>query len=111
MSDYIKKIKTASGDKQIDYTALANLPEILTALPSPNALTFTGAVTGTYDGSEAVTVEIPSGGAVSDEQVNSAVSAWLTEHPEATPTVQDGSVSEEKTTFFTKSFVELIGEM
>lgn len=29
--------------------------------PNPNALTFTGAVTGSYDGSEAVTVEIPSG--------------------------------------------------
>lgn len=27
MSDYIKKIKTADGDKQIDYTALANLPK------------------------------------------------------------------------------------
>lgn len=31
-------------------------------LPNPNALTFTGAVTGSYDGSEPVTVEIPSGG-------------------------------------------------
>ena len=29
---------------------------------NPNALTFTGAVTGSYDGSEALTVEIPSGG-------------------------------------------------
>ena len=29
---------------------------------NPNALTFTGAVTGSYDGSEAVSVEIPSGG-------------------------------------------------
>ena len=36
-----------------------------TTLPNPNALTFTGAVTGSYDGSEAVTVEIPSGGGVS----------------------------------------------
>lgn len=33
-----------------------------TALPNPNALTFTGAVTGTYDGSEAKTINIPSGG-------------------------------------------------
>ena len=30
-------------------------------LPNPNALTFTGAVSESYDGSEAVTVEIPSG--------------------------------------------------
>ena len=33
-----------------------------TSLPNPNALTFTGAVTGSYDGSVAVTVDIPSGG-------------------------------------------------
>lgn len=31
-------------------------------LANPFALTFTGAVTGSYDGSEALTVEIPSGG-------------------------------------------------
>ena len=29
-ADYIKKIRTESGDKQIDYTALANLPDIYT---------------------------------------------------------------------------------
>lgn len=36
-------------------------------LPNPNALTFTGAVTGSYDGSEPLTVEIPSGGGGSGE--------------------------------------------
>lgn len=36
--------------------------EMPEALPNPNALTFTGAVTGSYDGSEALTVEIPAGG-------------------------------------------------
>lgn len=36
--------------------------EMPTALPNPNALTFTGAVTGSYDGSAPVSVEIPSGG-------------------------------------------------
>lgn len=34
----------------------------LTTLPSPHALTLTGAVEATYDGSEDVTVEIPEGG-------------------------------------------------
>ena len=34
-------------------------------LPNPNALTFTGAVTGIYDGSAPVSVEIPQGGGVS----------------------------------------------
>lgn len=33
-----------------------------TSLPNPNALTFTGAVTGSYDGAAALTVDIPSGG-------------------------------------------------
>ena len=36
--------------------------EMPATLPNPNALTFTGAVTGSYDGSEALTVNIPSGG-------------------------------------------------
>ena len=36
--------------------------EMPEALPNPNALTFTGAVTGSYDGSAALSVEIPSGG-------------------------------------------------
>lgn len=31
-------------------------------LPNPNAITFTGAVTGSYDGSEPLTVDVPSGG-------------------------------------------------
>lgn len=37
--------------------------DIPTTLPNPNAITFTGAVTGTYDGSEAVTINIPEGSA------------------------------------------------
>lgn len=36
--------------------------EMPATLPNPNALTFTGAVTGSYDGSKDMTVEIPSGG-------------------------------------------------
>jgi hypothetical protein len=36
-----------------------NIP---TTLPNPKALTFTGAATGTYDGSAALTVNIPEGG-------------------------------------------------
>lgn len=36
--------------------------EIPETLPNPNALTFTGAVTGSYDGSAPVSVKIPEGG-------------------------------------------------
>lgn len=32
MADYIKKIKTDSGEKQIDYEALGNLPEVATEI-------------------------------------------------------------------------------
>ena len=35
---------------------------VLKKLPNPNALTFTGAVSGSYDGSAPLSVEIPSGG-------------------------------------------------
>ena len=45
-----------------NYNDLTNKPTIPTALPNPNALTFTGAVTGSYDGSAPMSVEIPSGG-------------------------------------------------
>ena len=47
--------KTADGQEWKDV-------DIPTALPNPNALTFTGAVTGSYDGSAPLSVEIPSGG-------------------------------------------------
>ena len=36
--------------------------EMPITLPNPNALTFTGAATGSYDGSNPVSVEIPAGG-------------------------------------------------
>lgn len=48
-------------EKALGYTP-ADKKAIPTALPSPHALTFTGAVTGSYDGSEDISVEIPSGG-------------------------------------------------
>ena len=43
-------------------TTLAEKTDIPSSLPNPNALTFTGAVTGSYDGSAPMSVEIPSGG-------------------------------------------------
>lgn len=48
-----------------NYDDLKNKPTIPTIpekLPNPNALTFTGAVEGSYDGSAPVSVEIPSEG-------------------------------------------------
>lgn len=52
--------------------ALSDFP---TALKNPNALTFTGAATGTYDGSAALTVNIPSGGSSGSGGALKAMSA------------------------------------
>ena len=46
-----------------------------TALKNPNALTFTGAATGTYDGSAALTVNIPAGGSSGSGGALKAMSA------------------------------------
>ena len=46
---------------------------------NPNALTFTGAVTGSYDGSAPVTVEIPSGGGAAVETWDLLINAEITE--------------------------------
>ena len=56
-------------------TVLAQKTDIPSALPNPNALTFTGAVEGSYNGSAAVTVNIPS--AVTDDHINSLIDAKL----------------------------------
>lgn len=52
-----------------------DIPDIPAVLPNPNALTFTGAVTGSYNGSAAVTVNIPS--AVTDDHINSLIDTKL----------------------------------
>lgn len=46
---------------------------------NPNALTFTGAVTGSYDGSEPLTVEIPSGGGAEAETWDLLINAEIAE--------------------------------
>lgn len=58
-----------------EVTPLAKPSDIPTALPNPNSLTFTGAVTGSYNGSAAVTVNIPS--AVTDDHINSLIDTKL----------------------------------
>lgn len=48
--------------------------DIPTTLPNPNPLTFTGAVTGSYDGSEPLTVEIPSSPVISGNDIETVES-------------------------------------
>lgn len=52
----------AKSGSYADLTNKPTIPTVPSALPNPNALTFTGAVTGSYDGSAPMSVEIPSGG-------------------------------------------------
>ena len=55
--DNLKTIINAIKCLLNDYPKKKDIP---TKLPNPNPLTFTGVVTGSYDGSEALAVEIPS---------------------------------------------------
>lgn len=61
--------KPLSASQGVALKALIDAITIPTALPNPNALTFTGAVTGSYDGSAPLEVAIPSGGGSSDSVV------------------------------------------
>lgn len=54
----------------LDATSQLIMDEIPSELKNPHALTFTGAVSGTYDGSSAVTINIPSGGGTVDSELS-----------------------------------------
>lgn len=54
--------KTEIAGKVIADGTEFTLSEFPTALKNPHTLTFTGAATGTYDGSKALTITIPEGG-------------------------------------------------
>lgn len=64
-----------------DLTNKPTIPTVPTTLPNPNKLILSGAVTAEYDGSAEVSVEIPAQGKPSDEQVQTAVAAYLDENP------------------------------
>ena len=65
----------AKSDFSGNYNDLTNKPTIPVALPNPQAITFTGAVTGSYDGSAPMSVNIPS--AVTDAHINSLIDTKL----------------------------------
>ena len=67
--------KTEIAGKVVADGTEFTLSDFPTALKNPNALTFTGAVTGTYDGSEALTVNIPAGGSSGSGGALKAMSA------------------------------------
>lgn len=67
------------------------IPTVPTALKNPNALTFTGAVTGSYDGSSAKTVNIPA--AVTVDTALSSTSTNAVQN-KAVKTAIDGKADE-----------------
>ena len=66
VTDIIDNLTTSATNKPLSakqgvaLKALIDAIVVPTKLPNPNAITFTGAVAGTYDGSSALTVDIPS---------------------------------------------------
>ena len=68
VTDIVNDLTTNAANKPLSAAqgvvlkALIDAITIPTALPNPNALTLTGAVSATYDGSAPVSVDIPSGG-------------------------------------------------
>lgn len=76
----ISAIGTADG-WLVKAEQISRLSDIPTSLKNPNAITFTGASTGTYDGSSALTINIPEGGADAYTQftqvvVSLSLSGW-----------------------------------
>lgn len=68
VSDIVDNLTSSATNKPLSAAQGKALKALIDAivipekLPNPQSLTFTGAVTGSYDGSSAVTVDIPSGG-------------------------------------------------
>lgn len=66
VSDIVNNLTSTATNKPLSANqgralkALIDAIVIPTKLPNPNALTFAGAVTGTYDGSKALTITIPT---------------------------------------------------
>lgn len=71
-------------------------PDIPETLPNPFKLTFTGAVSGEYDGSSAVTVNIPAG---SETVGDSTVASYVAEEAERVAAVVQGHQNENTISF------------
>lgn len=54
-------------DTELEEKGYAQTSDIPTTLPNPNKLTFTGAVSGEYDGSAPLSIEVPQGGGITDD--------------------------------------------
>lgn len=101
-------IGAGTSDFDGDYNNLKNKPTISSeyTLPQATADTLGGVKAEAATDEDTQDVRIGTDGklrtkasAITDSQINTAVSTWLTEHPEATTTVADGSITPKKTSF------------
>ena len=72
---YGDKSNNSWGSNTTILAEKTDIPDIPAALPNPKALTFTGAVTGTYDGSAPMSVNVPN--AVTDAHINELINTAL----------------------------------
>jgi len=79
LAEYVRLIKTSDGNKQIDYTALGNIPTI-------NGVPLVGGQT-----TESLNIGLPD-----SDTVRASIEDWLEANPDATTTVQNGSISKDK---------------
>lgn len=73
------------------------IPDVSGKVDKQQGVDNAGKILGIGDDGAVVPTDKPT---FTDTQINTAVSSWLTEHPEATTTVADGSVTPKKTSFF-----------
>lgn len=95
--------KTEIAGKVVADGTEFTLSDFPTALKNPKALTFTGAATGTYDGSAALTITIPEGGA------GGASINWRGEWAETTKYSKLDAVSYEGSSYIFASDTPAIG--
>ena len=85
VSDIVDNLTTNDANKPLSAAqgvalkALINAIVIPDKLPNPNALTFSGAITGSYDGSSPLTVNIPSGGGGSGDIIDVLIDVTIEE--------------------------------
>lgn len=79
MPDFVTAIMTSKGNKKIDYESLGNIPTI-------NGIPIIGNQT-----TETLNIGLPD-----SDTVKTSINEWLEANPDATTTVQDGSISKDK---------------
>lgn len=58
----VTSVNSKTGAVVLTAADVGALPDTVTALKNPNALTFTGGATGSYDGSSPLSISIPDAG-------------------------------------------------